>query len=41
MWQYMIGFGFGLYVGTYYNCKPIIDNIITIIKKNIPEEKKK
>ena len=40
MWQLLLGFGIGVYVGTYFNCKPVIDNIIHNIKNNIPESKK-
>jgi hypothetical protein len=39
MWQLLLGFGIGVYVGTYFNCKPVIDNIVGNIKKNIPESK--
>ena len=39
MWQLIIGFGLGIYVGTYYNCKPTIETILLNIKKNIPKEK--
>ena len=41
MWQFMVGFGIGMYIGTSYNCKPQIDNIIKIIKKNIQKQKNK
>jgi len=40
MWQFIIGFGIGIYVGTFYNCKPTLDVIITNIKNSIPKEKK-
>ena len=41
MWQFIVGFSIGIYVGTYYNCKPQIVNIIKTIKKNIPDPKDK
>ena len=41
MWQFVIGFSLGIYVGTYYNCKPQLNNIIKIIKKNLPDPKDK
>lgn len=40
MWQFLVGFGLGLYVGTYYQCKPTLDEIIKNIKTNFPKEKK-
>lgn len=40
MWQFLVGFSMGLYTGTFYNCKPHINNIIKTIKFNIPEERK-
>ena len=39
MWKFIVGFGMGLYVGTYYQCKTQLDNIIKIIKLNIPQIK--
>ena len=39
MWQLLFGFGIGIYVGTYYNCKTRLDKIIEIIQKNIPDKK--
>ena len=41
MWQFLIGLGVGVYIGSFYNCKPQINNLIKIIKKNIPEQKEK
>ena len=38
MWQFFIGFGTGVYVGTYYNCKPMIKRTIDCIKHWKPEE---
>jgi len=41
MWQYMLGFISGVYVGTYYNCKPVIENLTDYIKQNLPKENAK
>jgi hypothetical protein len=38
MWQFIMGFGAGIYIGTKYDCKPSIDFIKDCIKKSIPEE---
>ena len=40
MWQMMVGFAAGVYVGTYYNCKPTIVMIREMVKDKIPEKKK-
>lgn len=37
MWEFLFGFSAGIYVGTYYNCKPYIKNIIQFVKNNIPK----
>lgn len=39
MWQYLISFSAGVYVGTYFNCKPTIDTVSKYIKDNLPEKK--
>jgi len=39
MWQVLLGFSAGVYVGTYYNCKPYIKQIHFLIKDKLPEEK--
>ena len=36
MIRFILGLGTGLYIGTYYNCKPIINKVIETMKKNIP-----
>ena len=41
MWQVMLGFAAGVYVGTYYECKPTILMIKSIVKDKFPEEKNK
>ena len=37
----LIGFVGGVYVGTYYNCKPILCRMQAWIKANLPDEKDK
>lgn len=37
----MVGFAAGVYVGTYYNCKPTIVMIREMVKDKIPEKKEK
>ena len=39
MWRFLIGFTSGIYIGTYYECKPIIEKIDKFIKNNFPESK--
>jgi hypothetical protein len=39
MWKFAFGFGLGVYSGTYYDCKPYINNISKFIKDNFPKEK--
>lgn len=41
MYRYLIGFSLGIWVGTYYDCKPIINNIKKEVIKNLPKEKEK
>ena len=38
MWQFICGFGTGVYVGTYYNCKPVIEYLRMKAKEIIPED---
>lgn len=38
MWQFIIGFGAGIYVGGIYDCKPTTDFIIKCIKNVIPKD---
>ena len=38
MWQLMMGFGLGVYVGTIYDCKPTVTFISTCLKNNIPKD---
>ena len=41
MWQVILGFSAGVYVGTYYDCKPYLKQIHLSIKDKLPEEKNK
>ena len=38
MWQLLVGFGAGVYVGTIYDCTPTINFFKDCIKKTIPED---
>ena len=38
MWQFLMGFGAGIYVGTKYDCKPTVTFITNCIKNNIPKD---
>jgi hypothetical protein len=40
MWYFVCGLGVGVYVGTYYNCRPVLDKITKLVKDNMPPEKK-
>ena len=43
MWQMFCSFGLGIYIGTYYNCKPMLEQIVLMVKekqKNLPAAKK-
>lgn len=39
MWQFLAGFGFGVYMGTYYDCKPYLDEMNKWFKQHIPPKK--
>ena len=41
MWQVVLGFSMGVYVGTYYDCKPCLDRINNWAKQHFPPPKKK
>ena len=41
MWQFLCGFGAGVYIGTYFECKPTIEQIVSFAKTKIPEKKMK
>ena len=36
MWSFVVGFGTGVYVGSYYNCKPYIKILEDWFKSNFP-----
>jgi hypothetical protein len=38
MWQFLMGFGAGVYVGTSYDCKPTVSFITNFIKNNVPKD---
>ena len=40
MWQLLTGFAAGIYVGTYYDCKPTILLVRQMVKDKFPEERK-
>lgn len=37
MLQFIFGFSIGIYIGSYYNCKPQVEELIKIIKEKMPE----
>ena len=39
MYRFLLGFSLGVYIGTYYDCKPIINHLEEEIRKVIPREK--
>tara|TARA_B100000579_G_C22533383_1_gene711811 strand:+ start:90 stop:209 length:120 start_codon:yes stop_codon:yes gene_type:complete len=39
MYPFIIGFGLGIYVGTYYDCKPILKTMGNCFKKYMPPKK--
>ncbi len=39
MWQFFLGFSSGLYLGTYYECKPFMSKIEDFIKQQCPRKK--
>ena len=39
MWQFFLGFSAGVYVGTYYDCKPMIKRTADCIKNWKPDER--
>ena len=41
MFRFLLGFGMGVCVGTYYDCKPIINEIRKMADKYAPKEKRK
>ena len=41
MLEFLLGFSSGIYLGSYYNCKPQLENLIKMIKEKLPEPKDK
>jgi hypothetical protein len=39
MWQFFLGFSSGLYLGTYYECKPFMSKLEYYIKEQCPRKK--
>ena len=39
MWQILTGFAAGIYVGTYYDCKPTILLVHQMVKDKFPKER--
>ena len=39
MWRFLLGFSTGIYVGTYFECKPVIEKIEQFVKDNFPKSK--
>ena len=38
MLYFMLGFGMGIYIGTYYDCKPFLSAIGHRIREYLPEK---
>ena len=38
MWQFLAGFGMGVYIGTIYDCKPTVNFVRDCLKKTIPDD---
>lgn len=39
MYRFLAGFAIGVYVGTFYDCKPSINKVMKFLRDNAPEEK--
>lgn len=39
MWQFICGFCGGIYVGTYFECKPTLEKVVAFVKTSIPDKK--
>lgn len=37
--QILIAFGTGIYIGTYYDCKPLVEQAMILIDKYKPKQK--
>ena len=41
MWQWLLGIGMGIYIGTYYNCKPSLEAVTKLVRDNMPKQRGK
>ena len=41
MYKFVLGIAAGIYVGTYYDCKPMIEYTKKRIQEHIPKERNK
>lgn len=39
MWQFLAGFSVGIYVGTYYECKPALEYLRKVIIEQAPKKR--
>lgn len=39
MWSFLLGFGGGVYVGTYFDCKPLIVQTRELVLQCVPERR--
>ena len=39
MYRVIVGFIAGVYVGTWYDCKPTLERITSMIRDNFPKSK--
>ena len=39
MLEFILGFSIGIYIGTFYECKPTLDTVILYINKYIQPKK--
>ena len=39
MWQFICGFCGGIYVGTYFECKPTLEKVVDFVKTSLPDKK--
>lgn len=39
MYRFLLGFAAGVYVGTWYDCKPMLEKVTKFIEDNSPKSK--
>ena len=39
MWQFICGFCGGIYVGTYFECKPTLEKVVHFVNTSLPDNK--